>query len=401
MLYKYEATTSQGEEKAGTIEAANRDIAIAALQRRNLIVISVESAEETGFFSRQLTFLNRIKARDVVILSRQLSTLFEAKVPVMSSLQLLASETENPALRQNLTELINDIGGGSSIAEAMSKHPRIFSKFFVSMVKSGEESGKLDEIFSYLAAYLERTYELTSKAKSALVYPAFVVVTFISVIILMLTTVIPKLSAILKETGQELPFYTKIILSASDFLTNYGLFVLIALIFGVIGLWYYRGTSAGKIAFSRLQISLPYVGDLYKKLYLSRMMDNFETLLSAGISAVRTLELTSEIIENAIYRRIILDALDAVKAGSSISDAFSRYEEMPGLVVQMIKVGEETGKLSFVLKTLSHFYKKELESTIETLMSLIEPAMIIVLGLGVGLLVAGVLGPIYNIGSGI
>ena len=136
MLYKYEATTSQGEEKAGTIEAANRDIAIAALQRRNLIVISVESAEETGFFSRQLTFLNRIKARDVVILSRQLSTLFEAKVPVMSSLQLLASETENPALRQNLTELINDIGGGSSIAEAMSKHPRIFSKFFVSMVKS-------------------------------------------------------------------------------------------------------------------------------------------------------------------------------------------------------------------------------------------------------------------------
>ena len=401
MLYKYEATTSQGEEKAGTIEAANRDIAIAALQRRNLIVISVESAEETGFFSRQLTFLNRIKARDVVILSRQLSTLFEAKVPVMSSLQLLASETENPALRQNLTELINDIGGGSSIAEAMSKHPRIFSKFFVSMVKSGEESGKLDEIFSYLAAYLERTYELTSKAKSALVYPAFVVVTFISVIILMLTTVIPKLSAILKETGQELPFYTKIILSASDFLTNYGLFVLIALIFGVIGLWYYRGTSAGKIAFSRLQISLPYAGDLYKKLYLSRMMDNFETLLSAGISAVRTLELTSEIIENAIYRRIILDALDAVKAGSSISDAFSRYEEMPGLVVQMIKVGEETGKLSFVLKTLSHFYKKELESTIETLMSLIEPAMIIVLGLGVGLLVAGVLGPIYNIGSGI
>ena len=401
MLYKYEATTSQGEEKAGTIEAANRDIAIAALQRRNLIVISVESAEETGFFSRQLTFLNRIKARDVVILSRQLSTLFEAKVPVMSSLQLLASETENPALRQNLTELINDIGGGSSIAEAMSKHPRIFSKFFVSMVKSGEESGKLDEIFSYLAAYLERTYELTSKAKSALVYPAFVVVTFISVIILMLTTVIPKLSAILKETGQELPFYTKIILSASDFLTSYGLFVLIALIFGIIGLWYYRGTSAGKIAFSRLQISLPYVGDLYKKLYLSRMMDNFETLLSAGISAVRTLELTSEIIENAIYRRIILDALDAVKAGSSISDAFSRYEEMPGLVVQMIKVGEETGKLSFVLKTLSHFYKKELESTIETLMSLIEPAMIIVLGLGVGLLVAGVLGPIYNIGSGI
>jgi len=400
VLYKYEATTPEGEIKTGTVEAANRDIAITALQRRNLIIIRIEETEKGGLMQR-ITFLNRIKPRDIVILSRQLSTLFEAKVPALTSLQLLAAETENPALREKLTELLDDIQGGASISEAMNRHPAVFSKFFVSMVRSGEESGKLDEVFSYLAAYLERNFELASKAKSALVYPIFVVVAFIGVMILMMTVVIPKLSIILKETGQELPIYTKIIIGASDFLRNYGIFALIALIIGVIALWFYLRTPRGKAALSRFQISLPYIGNLYKKLYLSRMMDNFETLLSAGISAVRTLELTSDVIDNEVYKQIILESTEAVKGGSSISGAFSRYEDMPGLVVQMIKVGEETGKLSFVLKTLAHFYKREVDTAIETLMSLIEPALIIVLGLGVGLLVAGVLGPIYNLSSGI
>ena len=400
MLYKYEATTPEGETKTGTIEAANRDIAITALQRRNLIIVGIEETEKGGLRQR-ITFLNRIKPRDIVILSRQLSTLFEAKVPALTSIQLLSSETDNPALREKLTELLDDIQGGASISEAMNKQPAVFSKFFVSMVRSGEESGKLDEVFSYLAGYLERNYELASKAKSALIYPIFVVVAFIGVMILMLTVVIPKLSVILKETGQELPIYTRIIIGASDFLRNYGIFVLIVLIIGVIALWLYLRTPRGKVALSRFQLSLPYVGSLYKKLYLSRMMDNFETLLSAGISAVRTLELTSDVIDNEVYKQIISESTEAVKGGSSISDSFSRYEDMPGLVVQMIKVGEETGKLSFVLKTLARFYKREVDTAIETLMSLIEPVLIIILGLGVGLLVAGVLGPIYNISSGI
>jgi len=202
MLYKYEATTAEGEAKAGVIDAANREIAIAALQRRNLIIVSVEETKEGGFFSKSLAIFQRIKPRDIVILSRQLSTLFEAKVPVLTSLKLLAGETENPALREKMGELLDDIQGGSSISEAMSKQPDVFSKFFVNMVRSGEESGKLDEVFSYLASYLERNYELASKAKGALVYPIFVLVAFVGVMILMLTVVIPKLSPILKETNE-------------------------------------------------------------------------------------------------------------------------------------------------------------------------------------------------------
>jgi len=401
VLYKYEATTAEGEEKRGVIDAANRDIAIAALQRRNLIIISVEEAKESGFFSKPLAIFNRVKPRDIVILSRQLSTLFEAKVPVLTSLNLLAGETENPALREKMSVLLDDIQGGSSISEAMSKQPDVFSKFFVNMVRSGEESGKLDEVFSYLASYLERNYELASKARSALIYPIFVLVAFFGVLVLMLTVIIPKLSVILKETGQELPIYTKAIIAVSDLLINYGIFILIALIVGAISVWYYLRTGQGKAGFARFQLSIPYVGVLYRKLFIGRMLDNFETLLSSGVSVIRTLELTADVIDSEIFRQILTESIEAVKGGSSISESLSRYEDIPGLVVQMIRVGEETGKLAFVLKTLSRFYKKEVDTAIETLMSLIEPALIIVLGLGVGLLVAGILGPIYNITAGI
>ncbi len=384
----------------GVIDAANRDIAIAALQRRNLIIVSVTEQQESGFFAKPLSIFQRIKSRDIVILSRQLSTLFEAKVPVLTSLKLLAGETENPALREKMGELLDDIQGGASISDAMSKQPDVFSKFFVNMVRSGEESGKLDEVFAYLASYLERNFELASKAKGALVYPIFVVVAFFGVMILMLTVVIPKLSTILTETGQELPIYTKAIIWLSNFLVDYGIFVLIALIIGIVSLVYYLRTSQGKANFSRFQLSIPYVGVLYRKLYLGRMLDNFETLLSSGVSVIRTLELTSDVIDSEVFRQILTESIEAVKGGSSISDSLSRYEDIPSLVVQMIRVGEETGKLAFVLKTLSRFYRKEVDTAIETLMSLIEPAMIIVLGLGVGLLVAGILGPIYNIIAG-
>jgi type IV pilus assembly protein PilC len=401
MLYKYEATTSEGEAKTGTIEAASRDIAISALQRRNLIVVSVSEVKERNILATLSALFSRIKSRDIVILSRQLSTLFEAKIPALTSLKLLATETENPALKEKLAKVVEDVQGGASISDAMARQPDVFSKFYVSMVRSGEESGKLDEVFSYLASYLERNYELISKAKGALVYPAFVLTAFVGVVILMLTYVIPKLSDILKESGQSLPFYTTIILDASDFVRTYGIYILLVLIAGVIALWVYFRTPSGKMSFSRIQLDTPYLGVLYRKLYLSRIMDNFETLLSAGISAVRTLELTADVIDNEIYRQIILESINNIKSGIPLSESFSRYEDIPGLVVQMIKVGEETGKLTFVLKTLASFYKKEIDNAITTLMSLIEPVLIIILGLGVGLLVAGVLGPIYSLSAGI
>ena len=404
MLYQYTATTLEGELKNGSIEASSVDVAIGALQARGLVITDIKSAKQDGSMWGILSsfkFFNKVKHKDVVVLSRQLATLFEAKIAVMDSLRLLAGQVANARLKESLTEIIENIKGGSSLSSAMSKHSDIFSAFYINMIKSGEESGKLEEIFGSLADHLERSYELSSKTKNALIYPAFVVVTFFVVMILMLTFVIPKLTSILTEVNQKIPVYTRILINISDFFRNFGVFLLGGAVAGGVFLWRYAKTEKGNMAVSRFQTSFPFVGALYSKFYLSRMTDNMETLLSSGVPAVRTLEITAEVVGNKIYKNILLTAANEVKGGSSISEALSKYPEIPLVVVQMIKTGEETGKLNFMLKTLGRFYKKEVDNAVDTLVSLIEPVMIVVLGGAVGILLISILGPIYNITAGI
>ena len=400
MLYEYTATTLEGEAKNGSIEASSVDIAISALQARSLVITNIKPVKQAGSMLERLgkfKFFNKVKNKDIVILSRQLATLFEAKIAVMDSLRLLAGQTNSVKLKEGLTEIIEDIKGGSYLSLAMSKHPDIFSPFYINMIRSGEESGKLEEIFGALANHLERSYELSSKTKNALIYPAFVVATFFIVMILMLTFVIPKLTAILTEVNQKIPFYTRILIGVSNFFKDFGVFLFIGAAIGGVFLWRYAKTEKGSEAVSRFQTSFPFVGALYSKFYLSRMTDNMETLLSSGVPAVRTLEISADVVGNKIYRDILLIAANEVKGGSSISEALSKYPEIPLMVVQMIKTGEETGKLSFMLKTLGKFYKKEVDNAVETLVSLIEPVMIVVLGGAVGILLISILGPIYNI----
>ncbi|MDO8183684.1 MAG: type II secretion system F family protein [bacterium] len=404
MLFNYRATSKEGIEQNGSIDAPNVDIAISSLQRRGLIILKINKTGDEGIrnvLGRGIAFFGRVSNRDIVLLSRQISTLFEAKVSVLVTFRLLAAETTNPFLRDALTAVTDDIKGGLPISTALAKHPDIFSDFYVSMVKSGEESGKLSEAFVYLADYLERSYELVTKAKNSLIYPAFIVVTFIVVMILMLVFVIPKLSAILIETGQELPIYTKIIVGISNIFINYGVIILIAL--GALGLFLsrYLPTAAGNLALSRFKLSIPYVGRLYQKLYLARIADNLNTMLTSGISMVRTLEVTAAVVDNDIYKEILTKAAQSVKGGDTVSNTFARYPEIPGIMVQMIKVGEESGKIGFVLETLARFYRREVNNEVDTLVGLIEPVLIVFLAVGVGILLTSVLVPIYNVASGI
>lgn len=398
MLFIYEAVTPQGEEKKGTIEAINLEAAVNSLQKRGFIISNIVSDEEKkGLMNMNITWFEKVKTKDVVILSRQLATLFEAQVSALKIFQLLASETENPKLSRSLGDISEQIQGGSTIANAMEKHPKIFTSFYVSMVRAGEESGNLDETFGFLADYLDRTYQVVSKAKNALVYPAFVIVTFVVVMILMFTVVIPKIAAILVESGQEIPIYTRIILGISDFLIAYGLFLAIALVIaGFFGIRYVR-TEGGRQVFDRVKVSIPYVGHLYRTLYLSRLSDNMNTMLSSGIPMIKALELTKDVVDNVSYKNAIDNTIEDVKGGSSVSDAFAKHEEFPNVLVQMVKVGEETGNLGKILKTLSNFYQREVIQAVDTLVGLIEPVMIILLGLGVGTLLISVLVPIYNI----
>lgn len=403
MIFNYDATTKEGSKQSGSIDAASLDLAIASLQRRGLIILKIKEETSRDLFKldRKIKLFSRVKTKDVVILSRQISTLFEAKVSVLSTFRLLAAESENPILQDALTKITDDVKSGVSISASMAKHPDVFSVFYVSMVKAGEESGKLSETFTFLADYLERSYELISRAKNALIYPAFIVVSFIVVMILMLVFVIPRLSDILLESGQEIPIYTKVVIGVSNFLANYGLLLLLLVVVVGFFLWRYIPTQAGRNSWSRFQLEIPYVSSLYKKLYLARIADNLNTMLTSGVSMVRALEITADVVGNQVYKDILLASAESIKAGSTVSDTFARYPEMPGIMIQMVKVGEESGKLGFVLDTLSRFYRREVNNEVDTLVGLIEPIMIVFLGLGVGLLLTSVLVPIYNVASGI
>lgn len=399
MLFNYKSIDQTGVEKNGSIDAVNVDIAIASLQRRGFVITSIHEEGKGGFLNMNLAFFDRVSNKDIVILSRQLATLFQAQVSALRIFRLLSQESENKVLGKHLTEVADDLQSGSSISAALGKHGKVFSDFYVNMVKSGEESGKLDETFNYLADYLDRTYELITKARGALIYPAFVIVTFVTVMMLMFTIVIPKISAILVDSGQDVPFYTKIVLGISNFLVAYGfVFLGVAIIGGFLAIRYVR-TPEGGAVFDHVKLGVPYVGTLFKKLYLSRLSDNMNTMLLSGIPMIRALELTSSVINNSIYKNIIANAVESVKAGKPVSEALSGNTEIPGIMIQMMKVGEETGELGNILKTLASFYAREVKTAVDALVDIIEPLMIVLLGAGVAVLLASVLIPIYNIAS--
>ena len=403
MLFSYKAIDQSGAPQQGTIDAVSKDVAIISLQRRNLTISSIDETSEGGnsFFPKNMTFFDGASTKDVVLLSRQISTLFEAQVSALRVFRLLASEAEKPILQKTLTEVADDLQAGTTISKALGKHDKVFSTFYVNMVKAGEESGKLDETFLYLADYLDRNYAILSKARNALIYPAFVISTFVIVMLLMMTMVIPHISSILTDAGQQIPLYTQVVLSISNFLLVYGVFLLILAVVGGFFLVRYVRTPVGKGMLDRFLLAMPYLGGLFKKLYLSRIADNLATMLASGISVVQATEITASVVDNAVYSEILTDVSTSVKGGGNMSDAFGRYSEIPGIMTAMVRVGEETGELGNILKTLAHFYEREVSNAVDTLVDLIEPFMIVILGLGVGILLASVLVPIYNISSAI
>ena len=400
MLFNYKSITNTGEKKDGTIDATSRDLAIASLQRRGLIITSIKSEDESKSFLK-LSFFEKVPLKDVVIMSRQISTLFESQVSALKAFTLIAGNAENKLLGRKLNQVADDLQAGSSISGALEKHPDVFTDFYVNMVRAGEESGKLNQTFTYLADYLDRQYALTSKTRNALVYPAFVVVVFFTVMILMFVMVIPKLSQIITESGQQIPLITKIVMGLSSFIVNYGIFFLIFLVVFGFFIWARGRSESGKTYLDSVKLSIPIIGKLYKTMYLSRIADNLDTMLSSGISIIRSIEITGEVVGSKIYEHILKDAAESVKSGSSLSDALEKHVQIPGIMIQMVKVGEETGSLASILKTLAVFYKREVDGAVDTLVGLIEPAMIVFLGLGVGVLLTSVLVPIYNIAGGI
>lgn len=409
MLYKYKVINKDGGELEGSLEAANRELAVSSLQRREYVIVSVaETTDDQGkSFKDYLTldiklFKEKVKEKDIVIFSRQIATMFEAGVQALKSFRLLAAESDNPALREVLTSLSDDLQSGTSLYKAFSKHERVFTKFYVNLVKAGEEAGKLSETFLYLADYMERSYELKQKTKKALTYPAFVIATFIIIMTIMVIFVIPKMAEMLAQQGQALPLFTKIILGISNAITGYWYILIPSITGAVIMAKRWADTPEGAAYMDGVKLKIPVISNTYQKIFLARLADNLNTMLSSGVSIVNALEITAEVVDNYVYEQLILRVSEKVQNGSALSQALMEENgQIPNIMIQMVKIGEETGELGYMLKNLSRFYKQEVERAIDSMVAMIEPIMILGLGAGVGILLSSVMMPMYNVATGI
>mgnify|MGYP001561408160 FL=1 len=400
-IFKYKAKNQNGEDRTGTVEATNTESAIELLQRNGLIVVNIHEEKAPSFLGKKLSSLRSVKVAELILFTRQLSTLFSAKMPVVQSLRTLASGSSSENFSIIIAEIADNVGAGSRLSQALAEHGDVFSSFYINLVKSGEESGKLEESFDFLAGYLERADYLASKAKNALIYPSFIVVTFLLVLVALFTYVVPSLTAILKETGQELPWYTTVVIVISEILVNYGAYVLVVFIAGIFFLTRFLRTEAGRELLDRFLLMVPIIGGLYQKIYLSRIADNLSTLFSGGIPILDALRITADVVDNSVYRKIILDAAESVRGGSTISASFTNFHDVPVLVTQMIKIGEETGRLDFILQKLAYYYRQEVDNLLSNLVSLIEPVMIVTLGIAVAFIVAAVFVPLYSLTNSI
>ncbi len=401
MDFLYQAKNQSGELIEGKIEAASEDQAIGVLHQRNLVVLSLAERGKDVFKKDVLAIFNRPSKKDIVVFTRQLSTLVEADVPLIEGLRTLERQAEKESFRKIIADVSNSIEGGASLSLALTEHKKIFGDFYVSLVRAGEISGKLQTTLSYLADYLERSASLNSKIRGALAYPIFVLSALVVVTIILMTVVVPQLLVILKEAGiKDLPISTRILIASSDFLSKYIILILIFFAAAAFGSVSYFKTPQGRMKFDAFKIKIPQFGKVIQGFYIARVAETLSTLIKAGVPILEGLTITSDVVGNVVYKNILLEAKENVRGGGSISEVLERYRAFPPLVPSMLAIGEKTGRTDFVLENLFKFYKTESENSIQNLSQLLEPVLILLLGAGVGILISAILLPIYSLVGG-
>ena len=400
MKFNYQARTKTGDVQAGVIEAASQEAAVNVLQSYELVVTFLKETEEEPFYFRNLKIFEKVSRKDLVLFLRELSIMFKSEVSLVEALQSIAEETKNPVFKESILKMGEEIEGGTSFSDALAVFPKLFSPFYINLVKSGESSGKLSEVLEYLADHLEREYDLARKIISMIVYPAFVLITFTIVLLIMTIIVIPKLTATLDVSSEELPMVTKIVIGFTGAMRKYIFVIIAAIIALIVFLQRYRQTKEGKSKLDALVLKIPIVGNLLKKIYLTRFAENFSTLISGGLPITKSFEILGGVIDNQCYKDLIFEAKEEVRRGEMISKVLKKHPDlMPSFFSQMVLVGERTGRLSETLMNIVAFYEKEIERDIQMLLSMIEPILMIVLGGAVGILIAAVLLPIYQMGG--
>lgn len=398
MKFAFKAKNVEGVVKEGVVEAESRDAASLLLQRNGLLPVSIREDGGKSLIMKDLARIwEGVNRKEQVAFFRQLGVLIEAKVPVTASLLAIAEETDNSYFRIILKETKDDVDDGMSLSDAFAKHPNVFSPLVVNLIHAGEVSGGLQHSIKFVADTLEKDYYLLSKIKGALYYPAFVLGVAGIIGFLVVTFIIPKITVVLKDFNATLPWYTRVIVAISDFLSVYW-WTVAALAIVVIGSFmYYIRTPDGRRAWDEQIFSIPIVGRTAQYVFIARLSENLSVLLNGGIPIIRSLSIVSNIVGNLTFQHIILEAAEEVRKGGNMSTAFFRAKEIPHLVSQMVRIGEESGTISVILKNISVFYSQEVDGMTQNLTTLLEPFLIVVLGIGVSILVVGILLPIYNV----
>jgi type IV pilus assembly protein PilC len=400
MKFRYQARSKSGEAKNGTVEASSEDAALQVLGSYDLFVTVLESVEAAPLYQREIRFFTGISKKNLMLFARELAIMFKAEVPLVEALRTLALQMGNKSFKEKVFYIAEDVEGGSSLSGALVKHPKLFSAFFVSMVKSGEASGKLTDVLDYMAEHLEREYTLQGKIKGAVAYPLLVLVLTIGVLFLMFYFILPQLIEVLQGLGQELPPLTRVIIALSLFTRAWGIYLIGGLIASAVGFVWYIQQPAGKSIFDTAMLRVPVLGNFLRMVAISRFAENLSTLISSGIPIVQALDITRDIVGNDVYRHIIRQASEGVERGERISNVLKNYPvEFPIIFTQMVAVGEQAGSLDTTLKRMVDFYQKEVDRTVGTVIALLEPILIIAMAVVVGLLLAGVLLPIYQASS--
>lgn len=396
MKFVYQARTKSGEVKAGSIDAGSVQAAAEVLRQQGLFITFLRKEERKVFGN--IRFFEGVSGKDVAVFSRQLAVMFAANVSLVESLRTVGGQLSNQNFREKILKIAQTVEAGSPLSDALAKFPDVFSSFFVSMVKAGEVSGNLSEQFNYLADYLEKQYYLAGKVKVAMVYPAVIVAVMVGVLFLLAYFVMPNLTSMLQESETELPAITKAVIATTDFIRGIGgIIVLLCLIAIAVAVFRISRTKAGKRFFDNLSLRVPVFKNLLKMLYVSRFADNLSVLISGGIPITRALEITRDIVGNDLYRDAIRKTAEGVRRGETVSSVLFNYPDLfPSMFSQMILVGEQTGSMDKSLLVMVNFYEKEADRAIDSMLVLIEPALIIVLGLLVGGVVGSVMIPLYN-----
>ncbi len=401
MKFNYQARTEEGELQVGVIEAGSKESVLSILERGGLYITYLEEAERKPLYAKEIKIFRRVSRKEIVVFTRQLSILFKSAVPLVESLKTIGRQSANPLFREIISKITEDVNSGNSLSSALLSYPRQFSPFFVGMVKSGEAGGKLSESLLYLADHLEREHNLLVKVMGAFIYPVFILFLFFIMGIVMSIYILPGLVEIMEGYGGELPFMTKMTLSLFGIFAGYWWLFVILVIFLIVALPFFSRTKMGKKFFDRFLLKVPLIKDLAKKIYLSRFAENLATLISGGLPIARALEVTADVAGNEIYKNIILTTRDRVRKGETISSVLEKYPEyVSPLFLQMVLVGERSGQLANTLLNVVEFYQQEVERATDSFIKLLEPILILFLGLLVGGVVISVFVPLYELIGG-